>query len=94
MPPDVPFKIRDARVELPHMDAGKTTLADLILGLHKLDSGSMTIDNVSYRDPTLIPRGTFGYVPQDPFLIDDTIRRNIARASGDRERWSCASPLR
>lgn len=58
--------------------AGKTTLADLILGLHRLDGGTLTIDGVTYRDPTLIPRGTFGYVPQDLFLIDDTIRSNIA----------------
>jgi ABC-type multidrug transport system fused ATPase/permease subunit len=58
--------------------AGKTTLADLILGLHKPDKGTITINNVSYPDPSAIPRGAFGYVPQDPFLIDDTIRRNIA----------------
>jgi ATP-binding cassette subfamily C protein len=46
--------------------------------LHRLDSGTLTIDGAVYRDPALIPRGTFGYVPQDPFLIDDTIRNNIA----------------
>jgi ATP-binding cassette subfamily C protein len=65
--------------------AGKTTLADLILGLHKLDSGVLTIDDVSYHDPALIPRGTLGYVPQDPFLIDDTIRNNIALGIPDKE---------
>jgi ABC-type multidrug transport system fused ATPase/permease subunit len=58
--------------------AGKTTLADLILGLHKPDSGTLFINDVCYPDPSTIPRGAFGYVPQDPFLIDDTIRRNIA----------------
>lgn len=58
--------------------AGKTTLADLILGFHKIESGELIIGNISCRDPASIPRGAFGYVPQDPFLIDDTIRRNIA----------------
>jgi ATP-binding cassette subfamily C protein len=58
--------------------AGKTTLADVILGLHKLNAGCLIIDGVEYRDPGQIPRGMFGYVPQDPFLTDDTILRNIA----------------
>lgn len=58
--------------------AGKTTLADLILGLHKPDSGLLSINGVCYADPARIPRGSFGYVPQEPFLIDDTIRRNVA----------------
>jgi ATP-binding cassette subfamily C protein len=63
--------------------AGKTTLADLILGLHRLEGGTLAIDGTSYRDPALIPRGTFGYVPQEPFLIDDTVRRNIALGVDD-----------
>jgi ABC-type multidrug transport system fused ATPase/permease subunit len=58
--------------------AGKTTLADVILGLHRLDQGTLAINGICYADPTQIPRGVFGYVPQDPFLIDDTIVRNIA----------------
>jgi ATP-binding cassette subfamily C protein len=65
--------------------AGKTTLADIILGLHKLESGSLTIDGVEYRDPADVPRGLFGYVPQEPFLIDDTIQRNIALGLPDDE---------
>lgn len=58
--------------------AGKTTLADLILGLHRPDRGSIAINDVGYPDLLAIPRGAFGYVPQDPFLIDDSVRRNIA----------------
>jgi ATP-binding cassette, subfamily B, bacterial PglK len=65
--------------------AGKTTLADVILGLYKAESGTLSLDGVVYEDPSLIPRGTFGYVPQDSFLIDDTIRRNIALGVRDSE---------
>ena len=58
--------------------AGKTTLADLILGLHKPDAGTLTIGDMPYGDIGDVPDNVFGYVPQDPFLIDDSIRRNIA----------------
>jgi ABC-type multidrug transport system fused ATPase/permease subunit len=57
--------------------AGKSSLADIILGLHKLSAGSLSIGGVGYDRGTM-PREIFGYVPQDPFLIDDTLRRNIA----------------
>jgi ATP-binding cassette, subfamily B, bacterial PglK len=58
--------------------AGKSSLADVILGLNKLSAGSLSIGGVTCDDPGTMPRGMFGYVPQDPFLIDDTLRRNIA----------------
>jgi ATP-binding cassette, subfamily B, bacterial PglK len=63
--------------------AGKSSLADVILGLHKLSAGSLSIGGVKYDDPGTMPRGMFGYVPQDPFLIDDTLRRNIALGVAD-----------
>ena len=58
--------------------AGKTTLADVLLGLHEIDAGSIVIDGVRYTRAGEIPKDLFGYVPQEPFLVDDTIRRNIA----------------
>lgn len=58
--------------------AGKTTLADVLLGLHDIDSGSIAIDGMRYGKVDEIPKDLFGYVPQEPFLVDDTIRRNIA----------------
>jgi ABC-type multidrug transport system fused ATPase/permease subunit len=65
--------------------AGKSSLADVILGLHKLTAGSLSIGAVEYNDPGTMPSGMFGYVPQDPFLIDDTLRRNIALGIPDRD---------
>lgn len=58
--------------------AGKSTLADILLGLLKPECGSVTVDGV---DIFSIPSGwskMIGYVPQTVFLIDDTIRKNIA----------------
>ena len=75
---DITINAGEAVALVGSSGAGKTTLADMILGLHKLSSGTLTIDGVQYRDPGEIPRGMFGYVPQDPFLIDDTMLRNIA----------------
>ena len=58
--------------------AGKTTLADAILGLLKPQDGSIRMDGI---DIFAIPKTwarIVGYVPQSVFLTDDTIRRNIA----------------
>jgi ATP-binding cassette, subfamily B, bacterial PglK len=63
--------------------AGKSSLADVILGLHKLSDGSRSIGGVRYEDHETVPRGLFGYVPQEPFLIDDTLRRNVALGISD-----------
>jgi ABC-type multidrug transport system fused ATPase/permease subunit len=59
--------------------SGKSTLVDLILGLHRPTSGSILVDNVPVSDANLREwRKIIGYVPQDIFLIDDTVARNIA----------------
>jgi len=59
--------------------AGKTTLIDLFLGLLKPTSGQMTIDDVSINPENVrLWRRLIGYVPQDIFLIDDTVKANIA----------------
>jgi len=66
--------------------SGKSTLIDLLLGLHRPTSGRMLIDGQPLA-PELIPswQATIGYVPQEIFLIDDTIARNIALGVPDNE---------
>ncbi len=66
--------------------SGKSTLIDLLLGLHRPTSGRVLIDGQPLT-PELIPswRATIGYVPQEIFLIDDTIARNIALGVPDNE---------
>ena len=58
--------------------AGKTTLADILLGLLQPQSGSVFVDGIDiYAAPGIWSR-IIGYVPQDVFLVDDTIRANVA----------------
>lgn len=58
--------------------AGKTTVVDIILGLLKPQSGEVLVDGVNIENglPTWLEK--VSYIPQSVFLIDDTVRRNIA----------------
>jgi ATP-binding cassette subfamily C protein len=76
--------------------SGKSTLIDLLLGLYRPTSGRVLIDGKPLT-LELIPswQATIGYVPQEIFLIDDTIARNRARVLDNeidnaRLRGSCA----
>lgn len=57
--------------------AGKTTLADIILGLLQPKQGKVYMDGVDiYAIPKMWSK-IIGYVPQSVFLTDDTIRANV-----------------
>lgn len=59
--------------------SGKSTLIDLILGLHLPTSGRILVDDNPLNQANLPAwRASIGYVPQEIFLIDDTIASNIA----------------
>ena len=58
---------------------GKTSTADLILGLLKPQKGTLKVDNKIINSNNMRSwQSLIGYVPQDIFLIDDTISANIA----------------
>lgn len=57
--------------------AGKTTLSDIILGLLHPQVGSITVDGIDIYTIQESWAKTVGYVPQNIFLLDDTIRENI-----------------
>jgi len=79
--------LRDVSLEIPAgsfvalygpSGTGKTTIADLIIGFHRPDSGRVLVDGVPLDEIDLIGwRRGVGYVPQDSFLFHDTIRRNV-----------------
>lgn len=57
--------------------AGKTTLADILLGLFKPQAGEILVDGKSIYENSTNWNKLVGYVPQNVFLIDDTVRNNI-----------------
>ena len=66
--------------------SGKTTIVDLILGLLTPASGEFLVDGVPVREENVVLwQHNLGYVPQQIFLSDDTIARNIAFGVPDRE---------
>lgn len=58
--------------------AGKTTLADIILGLFEPESGKVLVDGKELASQRAVWQQKIGYIPQAIFLSDDTIRNNIA----------------
>jgi ATP-binding cassette, subfamily C, bacterial len=73
--------------------AGKTTLADLLLSLVVPDAGTISVDGIPLTELAHASwRRSVGYVPQDNFLFNDTIRANLLwaypRASEEDIRWA------
>ena len=58
--------------------AGKSTLADLVLGLLAPASGRILVDGSNLQDNLASWQQNIGYVPQTVYLIDDSVRRNVA----------------
>jgi subfamily B ATP-binding cassette protein MsbA len=63
---------------------GKSTFVNLLPRLYKVDSGSITLDNIDISDLTLKNlRSQIALVSQDVVLFNDTIAKNIAYGRGD-----------
>lgn len=65
--------------------AGKTTAADLILGILEPQEGSVMIDGIDIRKCMVSWHESVGYIPQTIYLMDDNIRANIAFGIPDSE---------
>ncbi|MFB6146375.1 MAG: ABC transporter ATP-binding protein [Halobacteriaceae archaeon] len=64
--------------------AGKSTLVKLLLRFYDPDEGAVRIDGHDLRDVRLQSlRESIGYVSQDPFLFDGTVRENLRYAALD-----------
>lgn len=58
--------------------AGKTTIADLLVGLHQPTAGEVTIDGYRLEDlDTAGWRKIIGYIPQENILFNESIAWNI-----------------
>ncbi len=58
--------------------AGKTTLVDVILGLLQSKNGEILVDGISIYQNIRSWQNIVGYIPQSIFIIDDSIKSNIA----------------
>jgi len=58
--------------------SGKTTLVNVLLGLLKPQEGKILADGVDIYSDIRLWQNNLGYIPQSIFLLDDTIRNNIA----------------
>jgi ABC-type multidrug transport system fused ATPase/permease subunit len=62
--------------------AGKTTFADILVGLYSPQQGRISIAGTALEGSMLAAwRDRVGYISQDPFLFHDTIRRNLSWAN-------------
>ena len=58
---------------------GKSTIVDLIVGLHRPLAGTIRVDGIDLRDMDLQSwRSMVGYVPQEVTLFHDTIFQNVS----------------
>ena len=64
---------------------GKTTLADLILGLYKVDKGTITSDNKDIHSNLIAWRKLISYVPQNIYIPNLSIKDNITLGCNEDE---------
>ena len=65
--------------------AGKTTFVDILLGLLPPSKGKISVDGKNIYDDIRTWQANLAYVPQNIYLIDGTIRENIALGVDEKE---------
>jgi ATP-binding cassette subfamily C protein len=79
---DVEIPARGVTAVIGPSGAGKSTLADLLLGLLAPDEGRILVDGRALEGAARRAwRQRAGYVPQDSFLFNDTVRANLMMAA-------------
>lgn len=86
--------LESVNIDIPHnksvafigpSGAGKTTLADIILGVLEPTKGIVLADGVNVFSDVRAWHKNLGYIPQTIYLMDDTIRKNIAFGLSNKE---------
>tara|TARA_A100000164_G_scaffold381239_1_gene431928 strand:+ start:4629 stop:6371 length:1743 start_codon:yes stop_codon:yes gene_type:complete len=63
--------------------SGKSTLIDLLIGLQSPTKGKISVDGININDSIKNWQKLVGCVPQEVFIIDDTLKKNIAFGLSD-----------
>lgn len=63
--------------------SGKTTLVDNIIGILSPQKGMVRVDGCDIKEKQEAWKHNIGYIPQQIFLLDDTIKRNVAFGESD-----------
>jgi ABC-type multidrug transport system fused ATPase/permease subunit len=81
------YALKDINLQIPsncmtaivgRSGAGKSTLIDIIMGLNQPEKGKVLIDGTPLTSDSLLSlRRSISYVPQDPFLFNESIRENL-----------------
>lgn len=74
---DVTIKKYESVAFVGSSGAGKTTLADIVIGLLKPEKGTVYVDGADVFECLAAWHSAIGYIPQMIYLMDDTIRANI-----------------
>ena len=65
--------------------SGKTTIIDILIGLLKPSTGQLFVDGIDINSNLKSWQDLIGYVPQNIYLLDDTIKKNIAYGISENE---------
>ncbi|MBD5531515.1 MAG: ABC transporter ATP-binding protein [Lachnospiraceae bacterium] len=84
---DISFSIEKGKsvAFIGESGGGKTTLVDNILGVLKPQKGSVLVDGVNINEIMQSWHHDIGYIPQTIFIMDDTVRRNVAFGVKDKD---------
>ena len=75
--------------------AGKSTIADILMRFLKPDQGILEVDGINFKDQYLYSwRKQIGYVGQETFLFNDTIRNNLLVADPHADEETILNVLR
>lgn len=86
-PQSAEYVLRNVNISIPKnksvafigpSGAGKTTLADIILGIMKPTAGTVEADGINVHENLRRWHQSLGYIPQSIYLTDDTLKNNIA----------------
>lgn len=83
---DVNFVLKKGSITalMGRSGAGKTTIADLLLGFLEPSSGEILIDSIPLTGENLSGwHQSLGYIPQEPLILNDSVRENLRRFHPD-----------